>query len=208
MEEPLGADRCCMIIDSHPVVRLGIKRLLEPSWEFEELPDGRGAVDLLNNVGNFEVAIVEMRGAGDKAPSGTTTIRDLLRQQPGLGVVAHGGGGDRHAIKAALDAGASAYVSKRSSPATMRSAIDEVLRFNSFIDPDVERNHDERPRVTPRQRQILQMFADGHSTDEAAKRLGLSAETVRTHAKATLPRLGARDRAHAIAIALRSSLID
>jgi DNA-binding NarL/FixJ family response regulator len=62
--------------------------------------------------------------------------------------------------------------------------------------------------VTPRQRQILQMFADGHSTDEAAKRLGLSAETVRTHAKATLPRLGARDRAHAIAIALRSSLID
>ena len=158
-----------MIIDSHPVVRLGIKRLLEPSWEFEELPDGRGAVDLLNSVGNFEVAIVEMRAAGNKAPSGTTTIRDLLRQQPGLGIVAHGGGGDRHAIKAALDAGASAYVSKRSSPATMRSAIDEVLRFNSFIDPDVERNHDERPRVTPRQRQILQMFADGHSTDEAAK---------------------------------------
>ena len=90
----------------------------------------------------------------------------------------------------------------------MRSAVDEVLRFNSFIDPDVESSNRDRPRVTPRQRQILQMFADGHSTDEAAKRLGLSAETVRTHAKATLPRLGARDRAHAIAIALRSSLID
>ena len=90
----------------------------------------------------------------------------------------------------------------------MRSAVDEVLSFNSFIDPDVESGDRERPPVTPRQRQILQMFADGHSTEEAAKRLGLSAETVRTHAKATLPRLGARDRAHAVAIAIRSSLID
>jgi len=197
-----------MIIDSHPVVRLGIKRLLEPSWDFEELADGRGAVDLLNSVGNFEVAIVEMRAAGNTTPSGAATIRDLLHHQPGLGVVAHGGRADRHAINEALDAGASAYVSKRSSPKTMQTAIDAVLRFNSFIDPDVETNNGERPRVTPRQRQILQMFADGHSTEEAARRLGLSAETVRTHAKATLPRLGARDRAHAVAIALRSSLID
>ena len=197
-----------MIIDSHPVVRLGIKRLLEPSWDFEELPDGRGAVDLLNSVGNFEVAIVEMRAAGNAAPSGTTTIRSLLDQQPGLGIVAHGGRTDRHAIGEALDAGATAYVSKRSSPNTMRSAVDAVLGFDCFIDPDADPSRGERPRVTPRQRQILQMFADGHSTDEAARRLGLSAETVRTHAKASLPRLGARDRAHAVAIALRSSLID
>ena len=196
-----------MIIDSHPVVRLGIRRLLEPSWDFEELPDGRGVVELLSSVGNFEVAIVEMRSAG-KAPSGTTTIRNLCRHQPGLAVIAYGQRADRHAIGEALGAGASAYVSKRSSPATMRSAVDEVLRFNSFIDPNAESGNGERPAVTPRQRQILQMFADGHSTEEAAKRLGLSAETVRTHAKATLPRLGARDRAHAVAIALRSSLID
>ena len=204
----MRTDRCCMIIDSHPVVRLGIKRLLEPTWEFEELPDGRGAVDLLNSVGNFEVAIVEMRAAGNTAPSGTATIRRCSISSPGLGVVAHGGRVDRHAIGEALDAGATAYVSKRSSPTTMRSAVDAVLQFDSFIDPDIDPASGERPRVTPRQRQILQMFADGHSTDEAAKRLGLSAETVRTHAKASLPRLGARDRAHAVAIALRSSLID
>lgn len=204
----MGSERRCIIIDSHPVVRLGIRRLLEPSWDFEELPDGRGAVDLLTNVGTFEVAIIEMRSARNKAPSGTATIRNLLDQQPGLGVVAHGGRADRHAIKEALDAGASAYVSKRSSPATMRAAIEEVLRFNSFIDPDVDSGNGDRPRVTPRQRQILQMFADGHSTEDAARRLGLSTETVRTHAKATLPRLGARDRAHAVAIAMRSSLIE
>lgn len=208
MEEALRADRSCMIIDSHPVVRLGIKRLLEPSWDFEELADGRGAVDLLASVGGFEVAIVEMRAAGGGAPSGAATIRRLLHHQPGLGVVAHGGRADRHAIGEALDAGASAYVSKRSSPSTMRTAVDAVLGFGSFIDPDVEGSSGKNPGVTPRQRQILQMFADGHSTEEAARRLGLSTETVRTHAKASLPRLGARDRAHAVAIALRSALID
>jgi DNA-binding NarL/FixJ family response regulator len=196
-----------MIIDSHPVVRLGIKRLLEPAWDFEELADGRGAVDLLASV-SFEVAIVEMRAAGGGAPSGAATIRRLLHHQPGLGVVAHGGRTDRHAISEALDAGASAYVSKHSSPSTMRSAVDAVLTFGSFIDPDVESGGGKGSRVTPRQRQILQLYADGHSTEEAARRLGLSAETVRTHAKASLPRLGARDRAHAVAIALRSALID
>ncbi len=197
-----------MIIDSHPVVRLGIKRLLEPSWDFEELPDGRGAVELLNSVGSFEVAIVEMRSAAKDAPSGTATIRQLLLHQPGLGVVAHGGRVDRHAIGEALDAGATAYVSKRSSPKTMRSAVDAVVGFDSYIDPDIERARSAQPKVTPRQREILQMFADGHATDEVARRLGLSAETVRTHAKASLPRLGARDRPHAVAIALRSGLID
>src|SRR4051794_20678133 len=173
-----------MIIDSHPVVRLGIKRLLEPSWDFEELADGRGAVDLLNSVGSFDVAIVEMRSAAKDAPSGTATIRQLLRHQPAIGIVAHGGRVDRHAIGEALDAGATAYVSKRSSPTTMRSAVDAVVGFDSYIDPDIERARGAQPRVTPRQRQILQMFADGHRTDEVARRLGLSTETVRTHAKA------------------------
>ena len=62
--------------------------------------------------------------------------------------------------------------------------------------------------LTRRQRQILQLYADGQSTARVAKRLGLSAETIRTHTKAILSRLGARDRAHAVAIALRLSLIE
>ena len=52
------------------------------------------------------------------------------------------------------------------------------------------------------------MIADGQSTLQVAKGLGLSSETVRTHTKAALARLKARDRAHAVAIGLRGSLID
>lgn len=197
-----------MIIDAHPVVRLGIRRLLEPAWDFEELPHGGDAVDLLNSFGRFDVAIVEMRTATSGAPSGQKTIRALLDTQPGLGIVAYGGRAERHALVEALDAGASAYVSKRSLPAAMIEAVASVERFESFIDPGVAGREAAEISITRRQRQILQLFADGHSTDEVAKRLGLSLETVRTHASASLPRLGARDRAHAVAIAMRGSLID
>ncbi len=195
-----------MIIDSHPVTRLGIKSSLEAGWDFEELADGRGAVELLSSVGSFDIAIIEMRSPTNGVPSGPATIGALLRQQPGLAVIAHGGPVERHSIREALDAGASAYVSKRSEPALLRTAVDAVTSFRSFIDPSVADGAAD-PALTPRQREILQLIADGHSTETVARRLGLSAETVRTHAKAALPRLGARDRAHAVAIAMRSSLI-
>jgi len=204
----MSAERCCMIIDAHPVVRLGIRRLLEPDWEFEELADGAEAADLLTSVGRIEVAIVEMRSGERETPSGSTTIRAMLRHQHSLGVVAHGGRIERYAMAEALKAGAGAYVSKRSSPAAIRNAVEAVWDCESYIDPEMKRAGSAPTPITPRQSQILQLFADGHSTDDAARRLGLSTETVRTHAKASLPRLGARDRAHAIAIALRGSLID
>jgi DNA-binding NarL/FixJ family response regulator len=197
-----------MIIDAHPVVRLGIKRLLEPDWDTEELTDGRGAVELLNSVGKIDVAIVEMRPSKQGVPSGAATIRRLLHALSGISVVAHGGRVERHAIAEAKDAGAAGYVSKRSAPTTIRTAVETVHDLRPFMDPAADLERGVRPPITRRQREILQLFADGHSTDDAAKRLGLSTETVRTHAKASLPRLGARDRAHAVAIALRDSLID
>ncbi len=204
----MSAERCCLIIDAHPVVRLGVRRLLEPAWDFEELPDGNEAVELINDIGRIDVAIVEMRPAQRGAPSGVATIRALLEAQSGIGIVGHGGRVERHALAQALDAGASAYVSKRSLPSTMRAAVKAVVELESFVDPEVGREARVEHSLTRRQRQVLQLLADGHSTDEAADRLGLSSETVRTHAKASLPRLGARDRAHAVAIAMRGALID
>jgi DNA-binding NarL/FixJ family response regulator len=198
-----------MIIDSHPVTRLGVKRLLEPAFATEELADGRGALELLTNIGRFDVAIVELRSAAGGAPSGRSTIRSLLQAQPALGVVAHGGRSERHTVREAFDSGATAFVSKHSSPSALLEAVSAVAEQESFIDPAArEGNGSEGPSVTRRQRQVLQLFANGLSTAAIAKRLELSQETVRTHAKASLARLGARDRTHAVAIALRSSLID
>ncbi len=198
----------CLAIDTHPLVRLGIRRLLDSSYEVEELADGSEAVDLLNSVGNFELAIVEMRSAGDHdIPSGTATIRNLLGAQPALGIVAYGGPPERHAVREALDAGADAYVTSRAVPTALMSAVEAAAEQRHFLDPAAGRST-AGSTVTRRQREVLQLFADGLSTAQVARRLALSEETVRTHAKASLARLGARDRTHAIAIAMRSTLID
>lgn len=196
----------CLIIDAHPLVRIGIGSLLAANYEVEELPDGCGAVELMTSVGNFDVAVVELRAAQDGVPSGTATIRELLGAQPALGVVALGGPPERYAIREAFDAGANAYVSKQSDPAALIDAVAAAGRQEGFVDPAA--GLEAGSPLTRRQREVLQLFANGLATTEVAKRLGLSEETVRTHAKASLARIGARDRTHAVALAMRSSLID
>lgn len=196
----------CLVIDSHPMVRVGIKQLLEPEYLVEELESGVDAVEVVDGSGDIIVVIVEMRSPTSTSPGGTTTIRELLAAHPSLGIVAHGGPMERHAVREALEAGASAYVSKRSAPSALLNAVRAASEQEAFIDPAASRS--DGSLITRRQREVLQLFANGLSTEETARRLGLSQETVRTHAKASLARLGARDRTHAVAIAIRGSLIE
>lgn len=196
-----------MIVDDHSMVRHGIRRLIEGSYEVEELSHGGDAIDVLRSVGGFDVAIVEMRPAGTDKPSGASTIRALLREQPSLGIVAHGGRIERHAIREGLGAGAGCYISRHSPPSRLIEAIEAAAQQERYFDPKMAAETG-TGAITRRQREVLQLFANGLSTDDAARRLGVSAETVRTHAKASLSRLGARDRSHAIAIAIRGSLIE
>jgi DNA-binding CsgD family transcriptional regulator len=90
---------------------------------------------------------------------------------------------------------------------SLSNAVDAAAESERFVDP-VAKGMRGRPALTRRQREILQLYADGNSTARVARNLGLSAETVRTHTKGILARLQARDRAHAVAIALRTSLIE
>jgi DNA-binding NarL/FixJ family response regulator len=206
----MSEDRRCMVIDAHPTVRLGVREVLGRRYEVDEAEDGNGALELLTSVGDFDVAIVDLcHGNGrqrNEDLSGTAAIRALRKAQPGLGIVAHGPQGQDHAATEAIRAGATAYVVKSSPVEALNQAVDAALESERFVDPAA--HPPGRSALTRRQRQILQLFADGQSTARVARRLGVSAETVRTHTKAILSRLGARDRAHAVAIALRSSLIE
>ena len=202
----------CLVIDSQPVVRQGVRLLLGGRYEVEETANAEDALQLLTDVGDFDVAIVSMRAAANSGPgslSGAATIRALLKARPGLGIVAHGDRAQRHLAREAIAAGALAYVSKGSPPTELTRAVEAAEKAETFIDPAVPVGRSVgRPTLTKRQREILQLIADGHSTARVAKRLGLSSETVKTHSKQLLARLEARDRAHAVAIGLRNSLID
>jgi two-component system, NarL family, response regulator len=205
----VSEERRCLVIDEHPTIRLGIRRLLAPRYEVEEAADGRGALELITSLAEFDVAVVELAGGPEAAEglSGIAVIRALHQARPGMGIVAHGARPEPRAAAAAFDAGAQGFVAKSSPSASLARAVDTAADAERFLDPKAAASGT-AAGLTPRQREILQHYADGRSTVEAAERLGLSTETVRTHTKATFARLGARDRAHAVAIALRSSLIE
>ncbi len=164
----------------------------------------------MRDIGDFDVAIVDMRwrGNGDGSSiSGTEAIKQMHRSSPGLGIVAHGELPERHLASAALQAGATAYVSRTAGAKELRQAVDAAIAQERFIDPAVPPKGS-RGKLTKRQREILQLLANGESTTYAAQELDLSEETVKTHMKYTLARLGARNRTHAVAIAVRECLID
>jgi DNA-binding NarL/FixJ family response regulator len=199
------------VIDRQPTVRLGIRRLLAERYAIEEASDWRRGLEILDATGDFDVVIVDMnRSDGSEVGGGpgTTAIRALRRAQPGLGIVAHGARPERHAAAEALGAGATAFVAKSSPARDLARAVDAAAEAETFVDPAARLPKRSGPLLTRRQRQILQLYADGHGTATVANQLGLSAETVRSHTKGLLARLAARDRAHAVAIGLRNSLIE
>jgi len=199
-----------LIVDGQPLARLGVRSALGGSFEVEELPSRSAAIELMRDVGDFDVAIVDMRPAVSgrrEKPSGPETIRELSRAKPGLGIVALGETTERHHASEAVAAGASAYVCKGAEQEVLRRAVEAALEPEEFVDPTVAPKGS-RGRLTLRQRQILQLLAEGESLSIAARKLELGEETVKSHAKNILARLGAKNRAHAVAIGIRESMIE
>jgi DNA-binding NarL/FixJ family response regulator len=196
------------VIDGHPIVRLGMRGLLEDGFEVHETSSREEGLELIRDIGSFDVAIVDMRvnGAGATLDA-TEAIRAMRKTGSGLGIVAHGDRPERHIATAAMQAGATAYVARTAGADQLRLAVLAAVAQESFIDPSVPPKGS-RGKLTRRQRQILQRLADGESATLAARELDLSEETVKTHMKNILGRLGARNRTHAVAIALRESLVE
>jgi DNA-binding NarL/FixJ family response regulator len=206
----LGDMPRCLVVEPQPLVRLGIRRVLDDGFEIEELTSRGEALELVRSIGDFDVVVVDIRSQAAGNPDelgGSEVIYELRKAEPALGIVAHGDRAERHLATQALTAGASAYVSRGAGPEELRLAVSAAIEQERFIDPAVPQRGS-RGRLTRRQRQILQLLADGGSTTVAAEELQVSEETVRTHTKNILARLEARNRAHAVAIGLRESLIE
>jgi DNA-binding NarL/FixJ family response regulator len=200
----------CLVVEPQPLVRLGMRRVLDPGYEIEELTSREEAVNLVRSIGDYDVVVVDIRsrvGGSTEELTGSEAIRELRKAEPALGIVAHGDRAERHLATQALSAGASAYVSRGAGPEELRSAVAAAVEQERFVDPAVP-GPGSRGRLTRRQRQILQLLANGGSTTIAAEELQVSEETVRTHTKNLIARLEARNRAHAVAIGLRESLIE
>jgi two-component system NarL family response regulator len=187
-----------------------MRNALQAGFEVEEMATRAEAVELVRDIGSFDVAIVDMRSCWGEPNGGlgaNEAIRALRRAKPGIGIVAHGERADRHLATAAMQAGAGAYLARTAEAELLKEAVAAVLAQESFVDPSVPAPGS-RGKLTRRQREILQLLADGGSTTAAARALGLSEETVKTHTRNVIGRLAARNRTHAVAMALRESLIE
>jgi len=197
------------VIDSHPVVRQGIRALLERELKDLEISDAPTPEAAAESGGSPDVVVVDPRrshGDGD----GEDPIALLSRKLHSPIVVFTSDGGARQ-LSDALKAGVKGYVRKDSPPEDLIRAIRAALAGDFYVDPALSSTivlEEGERTLTPRQGEILQMLADGMQTDAVARKLGLSTETVRTHTKRILAKLDADTRTQAVAIGIRNGLIE
>jgi len=152
--------------------------------------------------------IMDVRMPGMDGLEATKRIRTLL---PGSAVLIFTAFGERSLLTRGLESGAKGYLLKESPNETLVRAIEKVATGEGYIDPALMPtflSRDSQEVLTPREREILQLLANGMSNADVATKLFISQETVKSHVRHILAKLEADTRTHAVAIALRESIID
>ena len=204
-----NAPRCFFIVDEHPVVRAGVRALLERTWKGVQVADAPSLEDAAGELGESDLDVVVV----DPWRSGVD-VADVvrrLREDVEAPIVIFTADGGARLLSEALQAGVKGYVRKDSPPEDLIRAIEAARAGEFYVDPGLSSTIvlDEGDRtLSRRQREILQMLADGMQTDAVAEKLGLSTETVRTHTKRILAKLGASTRTQAVAIGIRHGMIE
>ena len=206
----MASEITCLIADDHEIVREGLRLSLSRSPHIRvigEASDGDSAVALAERR-RPDVVIMDIRMPGTDGLEATKRIRESL---PGTSVLLFTAYGERSLLSRGLDSGARGYLLKEAPNDTLVRAIEKVANGEGYVDPALMPsflNRDSRDLLTPREREILQLLADGMSNGEAAAKLFISQETVKSHVRHILAKLEADTRTHAVAIALRESIID
>jgi DNA-binding NarL/FixJ family response regulator len=201
----------CLAVDDHPAVRQGLALLLSGASDIdlaEVVGSGKDALTAIE-AHRPDVVIVDVR-LGDM--DGIAVVREIADRAPDVKTVVFSAYGDRGLLSDALGAGARGYVMKGSPPDDLVRAIRMVAAGEAFVDPSlsptllmIEGKMDSP--LSDREREILQLLAEGLHTDEVAGRISLSAGTVKNDIGRAVSKLEAKSRVQAVAIALRRALI-
>jgi DNA-binding NarL/FixJ family response regulator len=207
-----------LLADDHRLMRAGLRGLLVAEADFDvvgEADDGRRAVALARDL-SPDVVVMDV---GMPDLNGIEATRQILAERPATRVVALSMHTDRRFVGEMMRAGAVAYLAKDCAYEELVTAIRAVTAGEVYLGRTVStdvirdwiRGLPEGPptpggRLTAREREILQMVAEGKSTKEVAFELGVSVKTVETHRQQVMEKLGLRSVAELTKYAIREGL--
>jgi DNA-binding NarL/FixJ family response regulator len=196
-----------VIVDDHVALRRGMELLLRRNGHHVvgAADDAESAESLIMRR-RPDVALIDLALPRE---SGAELTRRLLQADPDVRIVLYTGTTDERQLLEGLDAGAAGFALKSGDPEELEEAIRTVAEGRDWLDPRLKpllarKNGNGHAHVlSPREREILGLLSKGLSGEEAAKQLFLSSETVRTHVRNAMTKLGATTRVHAVALALK-----
>ena len=201
----------CLIADDHEVVREGLRLSLLRSPHIRivgEAPDGETAITLTERR-RPKVVIMDLRMPG---MDGIEATEEIMKRVPDSNVLIFTAYSERALLTRGLESGAKGYILKEAPHEMLLRAIEKVAGGDTFVDPALMpsfvQGKDGREILTAREREILQLLADGMSNADVAEQLYISQETVKSHVRHILAKLEADTRTQAVAIALREAMID
>ena len=208
-----------LLADDHCILRQGLRTLLSAGQDFEviaEAQDGRTAVELAERLmPNVVIMDIGMPGL-----NGIEATRQIVERVPSARVIALSAHADRRLIAEVLKAGASGYLLKESAFEELADAIRTAAAKKVYLSPQiaselvddyVRMSKDPGPSVfdslSPREREVLQLIAEGQSTKEVARVLKVSVKTVETHRRQLMNKLKLYSVAELTRYAIREGLV-
>jgi DNA-binding NarL/FixJ family response regulator len=207
-----------LLADDHALVRAGIRALVQNIGGIEvvaEAVDGRQALNLVKDQ-KPDVVLMDVSMPG---LNGLEAAARIAKEHPSVGVIMLSAHSHEEYVCQALRSGASGYLLKDATTAELELAVTAVARGETYLSPAVSKLliNDYMRRVsgepgsleilTGRQREILQLVAEGQTTKEIARTLHISAKTVETHRMQLMDRLGIHDVAGLVRFAIRVGVV-
>lgn len=207
-----------LLVDDHQMMRDGLRAVLERESDLHvsgEAADGRTALELCSTL-HPDVVVMDI---GMPGLNGIEATRQVTTHHPRTRVVALSMNADRRYVHAMFEAGAWAYLVKSSASEELIRAIRAVSHDEKYVSPTVASavldafvvgpkatQRDPRSELSPREREVLQLLAEGMTSKEIAGKLDLAVSTIETHRKQIMAKLELRSVAELTKFAIRTGI--